>query len=98
MFVGERLKDLHGLSVQGCGSVLAAFTAAEHVRTNVQMDVANLKCGELADPQPGGDGELEHRVVTPSGPGRAVRRCQQRGDLSVGEEADLVAGPALVDR
>ena len=59
------------------------------------MDVADLECGELADAQPGGDGELEHRVVTPSGPGCLVWRCQQRGDLGVGEVADLVAGPRL---
>ena len=68
---------------------------AEHVRPGAQMDVTDLKHGELADAQPGGDGELEHRVVTPSGPGRLVRRCQQRGDLRVDEIAELVAGLAF---
>ena len=48
-FGGERLQDLHGLPVQGCGSVLAAFAVAEHVRTHAQVDVADLECGELAD-------------------------------------------------
>ena len=32
-FGGERRQDLHGLPVQGCGSVLAAFAVAKHVRT-----------------------------------------------------------------
>ena len=47
-FGGERLEDVYGLSVQGCGSVLAAFAVAEHVRTHAQVDVTNLKCGDLA--------------------------------------------------
>ena len=34
-------------------------------------------------------------MVASSGPGCLVRRCQQCGDLGVGEVADLVAGPAF---
>lgn len=95
LFSAERLEDVYGLTVQRCDAVLATLAVAEHVGTHAQMDVTNLKCGQLADAQPGGDGELEHRVVTPSGPGRAVRRCQQRGDLGVGEVADLGSGMRL---
>ena len=48
-FGGERRQDLHGLPVQGCGSVLAAFAVAKRVRTHAQMDVADLECGEFGD-------------------------------------------------
>ena len=95
MFGDERVQDMHGLPVQWGGSVLAAFTAAEHMRAGAQMDVADLESGEFGDPQSGGDGKLEHGAVASSGLGHLVRCCQQRGDLGVGEVADLVAGPAF---
>jgi hypothetical protein len=44
-----------------------------------------------SDPQAGLDGESEHGVVAPAGPGGLVASVQQRVDLGLGEVGDEVA-------
>ena len=97
-FGGARFQNLHGLPVEGCGSVLAAFAVAEDVRTHTQMEVTDLESGQLADAQPGGrTGDtwrnLRHeldrmqRVTLATADGRVA----QRSTLTTGQKAILAA-------
>ena len=55
---------------------------------------SQVRRGQFGDPQPGLDGEGEHGVVAPPGPGGLVAGGEQRVDLVVGEVGDQVAfGP-----
>ena len=75
------------------GSFLAALADAADVGAAFEDDVAAGQADELGDPQPGLDGEDEHGVVAPAGPGAAVGCGEERVDLGVGEPGD---GSALV--
>ena len=51
-------------------------------------DVAAGEADELGDAQPGLDGEDEHGVIAPAGPGAAVGCGEESVDLGVGEPGD----------
>ncbi len=57
---------------QRCPAFLAAFADGVHVRASAQGDVAAGEAGEFGDPQPGLDGQGEHRVVASAGPGALI--------------------------
>ena len=65
------------------------------MRPGAENDVAVGQAGQLGDPQPGLDGEHEHGVITPAGPGAPVRCGQQGVDLWRGEPGEQCALVAL---
>lgn len=65
----------------------SAFADAVHVGAG-ESDVVAGQSGEFGGPQPGLDGQGEHGVVAPTGPGRLVAGCEQRIDLGFGEIGD----------
>jgi hypothetical protein len=74
---------------------LPAFSRAVDVRPGLDPDVSAGQAGELGDPQPGLDGEREHGVVAPAGPGFLVAGSQERVGLVRGEVGDVGAVAAL---
>ena len=71
-------QDGNGESGERRGPLLAALAHATDVRPGVGNDVAVAQADQLGDPQPGLDGEHEHGVITPAGPGAPVG-CGQQG-------------------
>ena len=88
------LEDRLGRWHQRCLSFLAALSDGVHGGAGGERDVLTRESGEFRDPQAGLDGESEHGVVAPAGPGGLVAGVQQRVDLGVDEVGDEVAlGP-----
>ena len=66
----------------------AALTAAPHMRTGSELDVAAREPDEFGDSQPCLDGDDEQCVIAAADPGGAVRAGRQRVDLGRGQERD----------
>jgi hypothetical protein len=76
---------------QWCSPLLAALADAVDVRAGAEHEVCQGKAGQLGYAQPGLDGEEDHGVIAPPGPGRLVAGGQQGVDLVLGEVGDEVA-------
>ena len=87
----QAVQDRFGGRHQRCASFFAAFADGVHVGAGGERDVFAGECGEFGDPQSGLDGESEHGVVAPAGPGALVAGAQQRVDLGLGEVGEEVA-------
>ena len=85
------LEDRFGRGHQRCSSFFAALADGVHVGAGGERDVLAGESGEFGDPQTGLDGQGEHGVVAPAGPGGLVAGRQQRVDLGFGEVGDQVA-------
>ena len=74
---------------------LPAFSCAVDVRPGLDPDAVAGQAGELGDSQAGLDGEGEHGVVAPAGPGFLVAGSEERVGLVRGEVGDVGAVAAL---
>ena len=57
------------------GSFFSAFAYAADVGAAAEGDVGARQADQLGDPQPGLDGQEEHGVVAPAGPGGPIGCC-----------------------
>ena len=78
--------------------VLASLAVGQDVGAGAEVDVAVAQPGQLADPQSGGDGDLDQGVVASSGDGRSVGGIQECGDLGCGQVGDVGAALAPLGR
>ncbi len=85
------LEHRGGRRHQRCAPVFSAFADGVHVRAGGERDVGAGESGEFGDPQPGLDGQGEHGVVAPTGPGGLVTGREQGIDLGIGEVGEQVA-------
>ena len=81
-------QDCDGLFGQRRDPLLSALPQAADVRAGAEVNVAAFEGSELGCAQPGLDGEQEHRVIAPTGPGVAIGRGEQRLDFGFGQERD----------
>ena len=85
------LEDRPGRWHQRCSSFLSALADGVHVGAGGERDVLTREAGEFGDPQAGLDGQGEHGVVAPAGPGGLIAGAQQRVGLGIGEVGEEVA-------
>ena len=90
-FAEPGVQDRFGGRHQRRAPFFSAFADGVHVGAGGERDVLAGESGELGDPQTGLDGEGEHGVIAPSGPGVLVAGVQQRVDLGIGEVGEQVA-------
>ena len=80
--------DLDGLAGERDRSLLAVLALGEQVAGRAEPQVLAAQAGEFGDAQPGLDRGQQQRVVTPAGPGVAVRCGERCLHLVGGEEVD----------
>ena len=68
--------------------LFSPLAGATEMRTGPEMDIGRGKPDQFGGAQAGLDGESEERSVASPGPGRPVRRGQQRLDLHFGQVCD----------
>jgi hypothetical protein len=65
----------------GGDPVFATFAVTGDVRARTEVAVGAGEPDQLGDPQPGLDGQVQHRVIAPTGPAGGVAGREQRLDL-----------------
>ena len=89
-------QHLHRVSGQWCAAVLAAFAKTPHERCGLQFDVATSDRGDFRNAEPGLDGHGEQSVIASTDPVVAVRGCEERVGLVVGEVGHVGAFPTFL--
>jgi hypothetical protein len=85
-------QDRRRCAGQRGAALLATFTAAAHVRScGRKHNVLAAQVAELGDAQAGLEQQQEHGAISPTEPGREIRRGEQSVLLGAGQRGDELA-------